>query len=32
MTFSKDDMGTLLIYITGFLSLITYMVSLIIYG
>ena len=32
MTFSKDDMGTLVIYITGFLCLVTYMVSLIVYG
>lgn len=32
MTLSRDDKGTLAIYITGFLCLITYMVSLVIYG
>lgn len=32
MLISNDDKGTLILYITGFLSLITYMVSLFIYG
>ncbi len=32
MTISKEDKGTLAIYITGFLCLITYMVSIVIYG
>lgn len=32
MTYSKFDKGNLVIYITGFFCLITYMVSLVIWG
>ena len=32
MTFDKFDKGTFIIYITGFICLITYMVSVVIWG
>ena len=32
MTFNRFDKGTLAIYITGFMALVTYMVSVVVWG